>query len=88
VNASDADAPKETDSDAPMTHSAKNDSPKAENLKVYEWAATWGCRPRQVIEVARRLNIRVQNRLTRLSPTNAHRILTDIESASADSESA
>ncbi|GJM25345.1 MAG: hypothetical protein DHS20C16_17600 [Phycisphaerae bacterium] len=69
-----------------MTHSSENESPKATNRKVYEWASLWDCKPRRVIQVARQLDIRVQNRLTRITPTDAKRILAAIQTPSDDVE--
>ncbi len=87
TGAANDDAPKEMDSNSPATHLDRIDSPKAENLKVYEWANRWGFKPRQVVDAARRLNMRVQNRLTRLSTSDANRILTELQSPAGDSES-
>ena len=85
--AANDDAPKEMHSDSPTTDIRRIDSPKAENIKVYEWATRWGFKPRQVVDAARRLNMRVQNRLTRLSTSDANRILSELQSPADGLES-
>ena len=70
--------PKDPASSARATESATRSERGSTNLKVYEWAAKWGYKPRQVIVAARRLNLRVQNRLTRLPTVDAQRVLAEI----------
>ncbi len=83
-----SDAPKHPDSRARATEPPRKTSCQPKNLKAYEWAAKWERKPREVILAARRINLRVQNRLTRLAPVDAARILTEIENPKTDSEDA
>ncbi len=85
-NETNSNAPKDALPNEAIAQSLRIDSPKAANLKVYEWATQWGLKPRQIIESARRLNIRVQNRLTRLAPADAKRVLAEIQNPTPDSE--
>ncbi len=81
-----SNAPKESQSHNATAHSSRTDPVNPANQKVYEWARQWGLKPRQVVETARKLDIRVQNRLTRLVSSDAQRILAEINNPTSDTD--